>query len=560
MSINLIESIKDYLKIGIIGEFNAGKSSLINALLNENILPTDIFPTTATVNCIAYDIDKNIKVFSHDENIKIIEEDNLDLYNAENGDFDNISHIFIKHPNAVKDIVFIDTPGFNDPNENRDKLIRYILPSLDCILFISDVNQPLKASEIPFLKSNYTQSLFKRTFFIFNHCDSLNSLDELYKTEKYIISTLEKIFVEQTMKDKNNEKTDFFREKIFYTCLDKRSLTLCTKDLKTYIENNFTTLRSNIEKLSLNKKLILKESQNIFKINSFKDKVLELNNRILLIDNNKDNIDKYKFDLISSMEKISNNINNMNKNILLFKENNHKLLENMKVNILKKIRATTSNRNILSNQYLLEIEIKKILQLHIEDLIESFTNLSIQLLGESILISQNDFINIDSVSLVNPTEYYQNLNTEKMLERNRNQTILQGSYPLVSHVAGIMLSSIIGPYGFLIGAVVANIIPSLEYESYRKELEFSAEKGINNIIFDIENHLSEIYKKISEKQYLIIKKVESNIIKCVIKKEWEIIHLSEGINENSIDIKNHILKEINKLNNEIDLLSSEINI
>lgn len=47
-NIELIESRK--FNVAVMGEFNRGKSSLINAMLGLNILPADVTPATATIN------------------------------------------------------------------------------------------------------------------------------------------------------------------------------------------------------------------------------------------------------------------------------------------------------------------------------------------------------------------------------------------------------------------------------------------------------------------------------------------------------------------------------
>ena len=44
----------DSFKVMIMGNFNTGKSTLINSFLNENVLPTSILPCTAVINEIKY--------------------------------------------------------------------------------------------------------------------------------------------------------------------------------------------------------------------------------------------------------------------------------------------------------------------------------------------------------------------------------------------------------------------------------------------------------------------------------------------------------------------------
>ena len=68
-SMNLSSSLENdyYLKVPFIGDFNAGKSSLLNALMNRpELLPTNITPETA----VSYELFTTVqrKILEHDLN------------------------------------------------------------------------------------------------------------------------------------------------------------------------------------------------------------------------------------------------------------------------------------------------------------------------------------------------------------------------------------------------------------------------------------------------------------------------------------------------------------
>jgi len=61
--IELINKLKiDNFQIVVLGEFSRGKSTFINTLLNKNILPSNILPTTAVITKIYYGKEPRVKI------------------------------------------------------------------------------------------------------------------------------------------------------------------------------------------------------------------------------------------------------------------------------------------------------------------------------------------------------------------------------------------------------------------------------------------------------------------------------------------------------------------
>lgn len=62
--------------IAVVGEFKRGKSTFINALLGQEILPSDILPCSATLNRVTYGVKPEVKIIfkdGHEEQISIEE-------------------------------------------------------------------------------------------------------------------------------------------------------------------------------------------------------------------------------------------------------------------------------------------------------------------------------------------------------------------------------------------------------------------------------------------------------------------------------------------------------
>jgi ribosome biogenesis GTPase A len=56
-----LQALEDSFLVVVVGEFNAGKSSFINALLNTEKLPEGVTPTTAKINLIRYGENESVK-------------------------------------------------------------------------------------------------------------------------------------------------------------------------------------------------------------------------------------------------------------------------------------------------------------------------------------------------------------------------------------------------------------------------------------------------------------------------------------------------------------------
>jgi len=132
----------------VAGEFNSGKSSLLNALLGKELLREGVTPTTDKIQLIAY---------GEEAGSKVLEPGLIALY--------------LPHP-LLKDVRLVDTPGTNAVLEHHQVLTERFLPRADLILFTTSADRPFTASERDFLE--LIKGWGKKLVLVVNKLDLLN--------------------------------------------------------------------------------------------------------------------------------------------------------------------------------------------------------------------------------------------------------------------------------------------------------------------------------------------------------------------------------------------------
>lgn len=180
------------LILPLVGEFSAGKTTLINALTDCKELETATQPTTATIYEIHFGCDQSyaIVLTSNGERKKV--DDIASLKNETLGDA-VVVNIFDTSKKVSASTILVDTPGLSSPNPLHRQTLVDFLPQADAILLVTDVNQQITRSLTDFIK---TMKLAKRPIFlVITKCDT-KSESELEAVKKYISENCE-LSVEQ---------------------------------------------------------------------------------------------------------------------------------------------------------------------------------------------------------------------------------------------------------------------------------------------------------------------------------------------------------------------------
>jgi small GTP-binding protein len=154
------EQLAGLFLLVIAGEFNSGKSSFINALLGERVLPEGVTPTTDRIN-----------ILRHGSSIS---EQPVEAFLLER-----------THPaELLRELTVVDTPGTNAIIRRHEELTRNFVPRCDLVLFVTSADRPFTESERAFLEQ--IREWGKKIVFVVNKIDILSRPEERTEVVGYV--------------------------------------------------------------------------------------------------------------------------------------------------------------------------------------------------------------------------------------------------------------------------------------------------------------------------------------------------------------------------------------
>src|SRR5690606_30202957 len=144
----------------VAGEFNAGKSSLLNALLGERVMPEGVTPTTDRITVVTY----GDKVSETEDGPAIVRR----TYPAE----------------LLRDIALVDTPGTNAIILRHQELTERFIPRADLLLFVTSADRPFTQSEREFLE--LIGSWGRKVLMVVNKIDILDDDAQREEVIRYV--------------------------------------------------------------------------------------------------------------------------------------------------------------------------------------------------------------------------------------------------------------------------------------------------------------------------------------------------------------------------------------
>lgn len=187
------KAANEHFEVAIVGEFKRGKSTLINALLGQEVLPADVLPATATLNRVTYSEEPYVMVEYKDGKSEKVDINRLADYVTKLSYESEKTAETVKQATVYYDTDFcknnvdiIDTPGLND-DEQMTSVTLSILPEIDAAVFVISANSPFSQFEKEFLEKKMLTSDMGRIIFAVNCFGTFSKEDE-----DRIVETVEK--------------------------------------------------------------------------------------------------------------------------------------------------------------------------------------------------------------------------------------------------------------------------------------------------------------------------------------------------------------------------------
>jgi GTP-binding protein EngB required for normal cell division len=180
---------EDRFNVAVVGRFSRGKTSLMNAVLGTDRLPTGILPLTSVITIVCYGSSERALVYHEPRSFPYeISMDRIPDYVTQEGNPGNrkgVHHVEMQIPAETlrRGFVFVDTPGLGSTIAANTAITAEFFPEMDAVVVVTSFEAVLSAEEIEFLRTAVQGG--RKTFLVINKLDLVNE-EERDKVSRYV--------------------------------------------------------------------------------------------------------------------------------------------------------------------------------------------------------------------------------------------------------------------------------------------------------------------------------------------------------------------------------------
>ena len=528
-----LSSARFYLVI--LGLFKRGKSSFINALLQDNVVPSGVVPLTAIITLIEYAGENKAEIYFEDNHKEITSLSNVKEFIAEEKNPHNqkgVYKVVIYHSNELlKHVTIIDTPGVGSSLEHNTETTLQFVNKIDAALFILSTDIPITQLEVDFLKT--LKQTVPKVIFILNKIDLLDSqeLNELLNYNKKVLNKIcdqdIKLYLtssrlalngyaqkDQALIDKSNiEKV---KEEIFVTLADQKDDILKQTTLlrvKNILAESESLLNFKLKTLQMPSELLDE------KLNQFRKS-------LIIMRENKDEFDILMDGKIKQLQEyVAEQADQLGDKIVVklkkdIKENENEILEELR----------QANLNDFQNKYFESIknEFDKLKTNLENEVIDRFKKL-LQKYGEGsnefmkeLMNSLTDLMNMNFDTLANIfdlniyTTFYYNFNAEP-IPLGLNNKLIRHKMPKAV-LRKTILEKLVNNFVEKVNSNAGKIKYDINYRIQESfiQFKFDLNQKLDSILKNLESILNKTLQDKKKQQYEIedeVSQLKSRLIK-----------------------------------------------
>jgi GTP-binding protein EngB required for normal cell division len=165
----------DQFVLAVVGQFNRGKSSLMNAVLGMDRLPVGIVPLTSAITKVFYGNPERVRIEYEGTRLRTdISLSQLPDYVTETGNPGNAKKVVAAEVQLPSDVLrygffFVDTPGIGSAITANTLTTERFLPEADAVIFVTSFESPLAGEELQFLDK--VRDHVRKIFLVVNKSD-----------------------------------------------------------------------------------------------------------------------------------------------------------------------------------------------------------------------------------------------------------------------------------------------------------------------------------------------------------------------------------------------------